>query len=142
MANFLSLQYARDGALFGLTGDVMDVLLDGLGVGAWVALWWPFDQLFQRWQGRLEERTYRSLPGIAVRVLPARSHHSTRLRPPQTVDACFGALTYSEGYLDKTEQLDGNWGRRRPKRAVSPSPTSPTRRATSWVSTPTDRRTI
>ena len=71
VANFLSLQYARDGALFGLTGDVMDVLLDGLGVGAWVALWWPFDQLFQRWQGRLEERTYRSLPGIAVRVLPA-----------------------------------------------------------------------
>ena len=70
-ANLLSLQYARDGSLLGLEGDVMDVLLDGLGVGAWVALWWPFDQLFQRWQGRLEERTYRSLPGIAVRVLPA-----------------------------------------------------------------------
>ena len=71
MANFLSLQYARDGSLLGLSGDVMDVLLDGLSVGAWVALWWPFDQLFQRWQGRLEERTYRSLPDIAVRVLPA-----------------------------------------------------------------------
>ena len=68
VATFLSLQYARDGELFGLTGDVVDVLLDGLGVGAWVALWWPFDQLFQWWQGRLEARTYRSLPGIAVRV--------------------------------------------------------------------------
>jgi hypothetical protein len=68
VATFLSLQYARDGELFGLTGDVVDVLLDGLGVGAWVALWWPFDQLFQWWQGRLEDRTYRSLPGIAVRV--------------------------------------------------------------------------
>jgi hypothetical protein len=71
VANFLSLQYAQDGSLFGLTGDVIDVLLDGLGVAAWVALWWPFDQLFQRWQGRLEERTYQSLPGIAVQVLPA-----------------------------------------------------------------------
>lgn len=68
VATFLSLQYARDGELFGLTGDIVDVLLDGLGVGAWVALWWPFDQLFQWWQGRLEARTYRSLPGIAVRV--------------------------------------------------------------------------
>jgi hypothetical protein len=70
VANFLSLQYARDGSLLGLTGDVMDVLLDGLGVGAWVALWWPFDQLFQWWQGRLDERTYHALPGIAVRLLP------------------------------------------------------------------------
>lgn len=69
VANLLSLQYAREGSLLGLSGDVMDVLLDGLGVGAWVALWWPFDQFFQRWQGRLEERTYRALPGIAVRVL-------------------------------------------------------------------------
>lgn len=69
-ANFLALQYARDGSLFGLEGDVMDVLLDGLGVGAWVALWWPFDQFFQRWQGRLEERTHRRLPGVAVRLLP------------------------------------------------------------------------
>lgn len=69
VANLLSLQYAREGSLLGLSGDVMDVLLDGLGVGAWVALWWPFDQFFQRWQGRLEERTYRRLPRIAVRVL-------------------------------------------------------------------------
>jgi len=69
-ANLLSLQYARDGSLLGLSGDLMDVLIDGLGVGAWVALWWPFDQLFQRWQGRLEERMYRALPGMAVRVAP------------------------------------------------------------------------
>lgn len=69
-ANLLSLQYARDGSLLGLEGDVMDVLLDGLGVGAWVALWWPFDQVFQHWQGGLEERTYRRLPGIAVRLAP------------------------------------------------------------------------
>jgi hypothetical protein len=69
-ANLLSLQYARDGSLLGLEGDMMDVLLDGLGVGAWVALWWPFDQLFQRWQGRLEERTYRLLPEISVRLAP------------------------------------------------------------------------
>ena len=69
MATFLSLQYARDGELLGLSGDVMDVLLDGLGVGAWVALWWPFDQLFQWWQGRLDERTYRRLPEVAVQVL-------------------------------------------------------------------------
>ena len=70
VANFLSIDYARDGSLLGLSGDVMGVLLDGLGVGAWVALWWPFDQLFQRWQGRLEERAFRSLAGIAVRILP------------------------------------------------------------------------
>lgn len=69
-ANLLSLQYARDGSLLGLSGDVMDVLLDGLGVGAWVALWWPFDRLFQWWQGRLEERTVRALPGVMVRVSP------------------------------------------------------------------------
>ena len=81
VANFLSLQNARDGSLFGLSGDVIDVLLDGLSVGAWVALWWPFDQLFQRWQGRLEERTYQSLPGIAVRVLPAPVS-SCDLAPP------------------------------------------------------------
>lgn len=70
VAQFLSLHYAREGSLLGLSGELMDVLLDGLGVGAWVALWWPFDQVFQRWQGRLEERAYRALPGIAVRVLP------------------------------------------------------------------------
>ena len=81
MANFLSLQYARDGALFGLTGDVMDVLLDGLGVGAWVALWWPFDQLFQRWQGRLEERTYRSFAWHCGAGL-ARSVSSFDQAPP------------------------------------------------------------
>lgn len=69
VANFLSIQYARDGSLLGLSGDVMDVLLDGLGVGAWVALWWPFDQFFQRWQGRLEERAYRALPGVTIRLL-------------------------------------------------------------------------
>ena len=81
VANFLSLQYARDGSLFGLSGDVIDVLLDGLSVAAWVALWWPFDLLFQRWQGRLEEHTYRSLPDIAVRVLPAPIS-SCDLAPP------------------------------------------------------------
>ena len=48
----------------------MDVLLDGIGVGAWVALCWPFDQFFQRWQGRLEERTIRALPGITLRLAP------------------------------------------------------------------------
>jgi hypothetical protein len=69
VANFLSIQYARDGSLLGLTGDVMDVLLDGLGVGAWVALWWPFDQFFQRWQGRLEERAYRALPDVTIKLL-------------------------------------------------------------------------
>ena len=81
VANFLSLQYARDGSLFGLSGDVIDVLLDGLSVAAWVALWWPFDLLFQRWQGRLEERTYRSLSGIAVRVLPAPVSSRDLARP-------------------------------------------------------------
>ena len=70
VSQLLSLQYAREGSLLGFSGDVVEVVLDGLGVGAWVALWWPFDQLFQRWQGRLEERTYRRLPGVTLRLLP------------------------------------------------------------------------
>ena len=70
VSQLFSLQYAREGSLLGFSGDVVDIVLDGLGVGAWVALWWPFDQLFQRWQGRLEERTYRRLPEIGVRLLP------------------------------------------------------------------------
>lgn len=73
-STLLSLQYAREGSVFGLTGELMDVLLDGLGVGAWVALWWPFDQFFQRWQGRLEERAYRRLPEIELRLVPDAGH--------------------------------------------------------------------
>jgi hypothetical protein len=70
VATLLSANYARDGSLLGAAGPLLDVLLDGLSIVAWIALWWPFDLLFQAWGHRLEERTYRALPEIALRVLP------------------------------------------------------------------------
>jgi hypothetical protein len=70
VATLLSANYADDGSLLGASGPLLDVLLDGLSVVAWIALWWPFDLVFQAWGHRLEERTYRALPGIALRILP------------------------------------------------------------------------
>ena len=70
VATLLSANYARDGSLLGASGPLLDVVLDGLSVGAWVALWWPFDLLFQEWEHRLEERTYRALPEITLHILP------------------------------------------------------------------------
>jgi len=40
-------------------------------VAAWVAIWWPLDQLLHAsWQLRLVERSYRTLQGIHLQVLP------------------------------------------------------------------------
>ena len=70
VATLLSANYAHDGSLVGIEGPLLEVVLDGLSVGAWVALWWPFDLLFQEWEHRLEERTYRALPEITLHILP------------------------------------------------------------------------
>lgn len=70
VATLLSTNYARDGSLLGASGPLLDVLLDGLSVVAWIALWSPFDLLLQTMEHRLEDRTYRALPGITLRILP------------------------------------------------------------------------
>lgn len=70
VANLLSFQYAHTGSLFGESGAWVDVLMEGITVGAWVALWWPLDQLFTVWQHRLDEDVYRALQEIDPRILP------------------------------------------------------------------------
>lgn len=70
LANLLSFRYAHTGSLFGLTGAWVEVLMEGISVGAWVALWWPLDQLFTVWQHRLDENVYRTLKDIELRIVP------------------------------------------------------------------------
>jgi hypothetical protein len=70
VANLVYLQYYRDGELLGLSGVGVDVVMEGLSVVAWVALWWPLDQLVHSaWQSRQDERAYRALQGINFRIL-------------------------------------------------------------------------
>lgn len=69
VANLLSLQYAHSGQLFGASGVWLDVLMEGVSVGAWVALWWPLDHLFTVWQHRFDERVYHALADVDVRLM-------------------------------------------------------------------------
>jgi hypothetical protein len=71
VATFVYLWYGRTGSILGASGIVFDVVVEGLSVAAWVAIWWPLDQLLHAsWQLRLDERSYRSLRGIQLRILP------------------------------------------------------------------------
>ena len=61
----------RTGSMLGASGLLLDVAVEGLSVASWVAIWWPLDQLLHAsWQLRLDERSYRTLQGIHLRILP------------------------------------------------------------------------
>jgi hypothetical protein len=71
VAQLVYLWHSRTGALFGVSSILLDVVLEGLSVAAWVVVWWPLDQLLHAsWQHRQEERSYRTLQGIHLQVLP------------------------------------------------------------------------
>ena len=70
IANLLYLQWSHTEELFGESGILLGVIMEGISVGAWVALWWPLDLLYQHWQRGLEERAYRSLKDIELHILP------------------------------------------------------------------------
>jgi hypothetical protein len=69
VAHLLQYHYTRAGSIFGEAGPAVDVLMEGLSVGAWVALWWPLDLLYQQWQSRDQTRAYRALPDIELRIV-------------------------------------------------------------------------
>jgi hypothetical protein len=70
VANLAYLWYGRTGSVLGVSGILLDVAVEGLSVAAWVALWWPLDQLLHAsWQDRLDERAYHTLQDIHLRVL-------------------------------------------------------------------------
>jgi hypothetical protein len=80
VANLFYLWYGRTGgSVFGVSGILLDVAVEGLSVASWVAVWWPLDQLLHaNWQLRLDEDSYRMLQGLSLRVLPdptAQSEH-------------------------------------------------------------------
>ena len=71
VANLIYLWYGRTGAVLGVSGLLLDGAVEGLGVASWVVIWWPLDQLLHAsWQHRLDERAYRTLQSIHLRVLP------------------------------------------------------------------------
>jgi hypothetical protein len=70
VAHLLQYHYSRAGSIFGESGAAVDVLMEGISVGAWVALWWPLDLLYQQWQSRGQMRAYRALPHIDLRIVP------------------------------------------------------------------------
>jgi hypothetical protein len=71
VANLITIAYNRQGEILGASGIALDVMTEGLGVAAWVALWWPLDQLMHAlWQRRLDSRAYEELNTVAVRILP------------------------------------------------------------------------
>jgi hypothetical protein len=71
VAQLVYLWHSRTGSLLGVSGILLDVVLEGLSVAAWVVVWWPLDHLLHAsWQHRLDERAYRTLQGIDLRVLP------------------------------------------------------------------------
>jgi len=71
VAQLVYLWYGRTGSVLGVSGILLDVALEGLSVAAWVVVWWPLDQLLHAsWQYHLDERAYRTLQGIDLRVLP------------------------------------------------------------------------
>ena len=70
IANYVYIQYYRTGELLGASGVALEVMVEGLGLAAWVALWWPLDQLMHAWwQRRLDEQAYRELRSIDLRLL-------------------------------------------------------------------------
>jgi hypothetical protein len=76
VANLVYLWYGRTGSILGVSGIVVDVAVEGLGVASWVVIWWPLDQLMHAsWQHRLDERAYRTLQGIHLRILPDPTGH-------------------------------------------------------------------
>src|SRR5215203_4254034 len=71
VANLFYLWYGRTGSVFGVSGILLDVAVEGLSVASWVAVWWPLDQLLHaNWQLRLDEDSYRKLQGIYLQILP------------------------------------------------------------------------
>jgi hypothetical protein len=71
VANLVYLQYYRSGEILGASGIAVEVMAEGLGLAAWVALWWPLDQLMHAWwQRRLDEDAYQELRSIDLRLLP------------------------------------------------------------------------
>ena len=71
VANFVYIWYGRTGSVLSFSGILLDVAVEGLSVASWVAIWWPLDQLLHaNWQLRLDERSYRTLQGIYLQILP------------------------------------------------------------------------
>lgn len=71
VANIITIQHSRTEAVLGLSGLWVDVLVEGLSIASWVALWWPLDQLMHAvWLQRQDERAYQALRGIDLRILP------------------------------------------------------------------------
>jgi hypothetical protein len=71
VANLLYLWYGRTGSVLGVSNILLDVLVEGLSITSWVAVWWPLDQvLHASWQYRQDESTYHSLQGITLRIQP------------------------------------------------------------------------
>src|SRR5215213_565872 len=71
VANLAYLWYGRTGSVLGYSGILLDVVVEGLSVAAWVVLWWPLDQLLHvSWQHRQDERAYRTLQDIDLQILP------------------------------------------------------------------------
>ena len=86
VANFLYLWYGRTGSVLGVSGIVFDIAVEGLSVASWVAVWWPLDQLLHaNWQLHLDERSYRRLQGLHLRILPDPN-------PPETLGPDPGRL--------------------------------------------------
>ena len=76
VANVVYLWYGQTGSVLSISGILLDVAVEGLGVASWVVIWWPLDQLLHAsWQHRLDERSYRSLQGIHLRILPDPPGH-------------------------------------------------------------------
>ena len=71
VANLLFIWFGRTGSILGVSNILLDVMMDGLSITSWVAIWWPLDQLLHaRWQSQQEENAYHSLQSITLRVLP------------------------------------------------------------------------
>jgi hypothetical protein len=71
IANIVYSWFYRIGGVEDATGVVFDTLAEGLILAAWVALWWPLDQLMHTlWQRRNDERDYQKLREIDLRILP------------------------------------------------------------------------
>jgi hypothetical protein len=71
VANFVYLWYGQTESVLGVSGILLDVAVEGLSVASWVVIWWPLDQLLHaNWQLRRDERSYRTLQGIHLQILP------------------------------------------------------------------------
>lgn len=83
VAQLVYLWSSGTGSLLGLSGILVDVVLEGLSVAAWVVIWWPLDQLLHAsWEHRLDERAYRALRDIHLRILPDPDPPAPSALPP------------------------------------------------------------